>query len=96
MKLSALLRTTADALDKASAAGAPLHAGAIEVWPFSDAPAWALAMVDDHDDADWLVFVPDKYRDEYIGWMESPSFCSYHPNKQYEVAGGKIVVGHHA
>lgn len=69
---------------------------AILVWPYGEHPEVFDTVITNRDDADWVAFVPECYRDEYIGWMqEGTSFgcCSVN---EYEVPGGYIAVGHHA
>lgn len=66
----------------------------IQVYRFDEAPKELLDLVDNHDDADWLVFVPKEYENEYIAWLDHIGCCDVttyaHPS------GDKIYVGYHS
>lgn len=71
------------------------HGSPIVVWRFREAPE-ALQELSPHGgDEDWLAFIPEKYADDWIGWLEHGPFgvcdISRHP-----VAGGEVRIGAHA
>ena len=92
MKISTLLRQTADAIDE----NITFNTDAILVWPGDSIPQWILNIIDDHSDIDWVAFIPDKYRDKWFGWMDSGASFGCCDVKKYEAIGGYIAVGHHA
>jgi len=92
MEFAEMLRAAAAIVDEG---GLPSN-GAILVWPadsrFVPKAIWDIC---DHDDIDWVAFVPDKYRDAYIGWLQSRQFgcCSV---DEHDYPGGRVYEGHHA
>ena len=95
--LSDTLRASADLIDSA----ADMPDGAILVWPaakeFVPKEIWAIVS---HDDIDWIAFVPTKFKDMYIGWLETGgSFgrCDIQTHTiTHNVVGGTLYEGHHA
>lgn len=67
----------------------------ILVWRFYEAPEQYRKLSEHGGDEDWLAFVPDRYKDEYIGWLEYGSFgvCEI---TQHPVEGGVVYIGAHA
>lgn len=67
----------------------------IQVWRFKDAPEEYRKLSTNGGDEDWVAFVPDTLKDDWIGWMESPSFgcCCV---DEYPIQGGIIRIGCHA
>lgn len=69
---------------------------AIIVWPFYDAPA-AYRLLSNHGgDEDWLAFVPDSLRDEWIGWMDTGTPFGVCEVEEHKVDGGVVRIGAHA
>lgn len=68
---------------------------AIIVWRFEDAPEEYQKLVDDPSDRNWLAFIPNCYKYEYISWTESCSFDSCQEPEIYKVKGGVIKIGGH-
>jgi hypothetical protein len=70
----------------------------IRVWGFYDAPENLQGLSQNGGDEDWLAEIPPKYQDEYISWLETPSFgcCCVdeydHPTKK----NWKVKIGSHA
>ena len=68
----------------------------ILVWRFEDAPEEYKALSHHGGDEDWVAFIPNKYKDYYLGWMdEGTSFgsCSV---SEHKVKGGIVRIGAHA
>ena len=68
----------------------------VTVWKFEEAPEDYRALSQHGGDEDWLAFVPNPLKDEWIGWMqEGTSFgcCSV---TEYPVIGGVVRIGAHA
>jgi hypothetical protein len=71
----------------------------IVVWAWEDTPEEIRGAFDDHDDMDWVAFVPPQYFDRDIGWMrEGSSFgcCSVRDYPHPHEPGYVIRVGYHA
>lgn len=68
---------------------------AILVWPFDKAPPAYQALSQNGGDEDWLAFVPRQYEDQYIHWLQSPSFgcCDI---AEHKVVNGTVYIGSHA
>ena len=92
VRLQDMLRTAADMID---ADGLPTS-DAILVWPAREdtVPPGIWAVVDP-DDIDWVAFVPDKYCDNYIGWLGVGPFGCYGVSET-PIAGGTVYEGHHS
>lgn len=68
----------------------------IAVWKFGDAPEEYRSLSEHGGDEDWIAFVPEDLKDEWIGWMqEGTSFgcCSV---TEHAVEGGVVRIGAHS
>jgi hypothetical protein len=65
----------------------------IKVWRFQDAPECYKMLSNSGGDEDWVVFVPDTLKGEYIAWLEGTSFS--YDKQEYAVTGGTIYIGEH-
>jgi len=69
----------------------------ITIWRYYEAPK-ELQISTNGGDEDWLAEIPPNYKDDYISWLECPTFgcCCVdefpHPTKK----GWKIKIGSHA
>jgi hypothetical protein len=92
MKLEKLLRKAADLIDQG---GLPVMF-AIQVWPGKKeyVPESIWDSFEDHDDINWIAFVLDIYRYDYISWIQSTSFGSCDVEK-IDFPGGVIYIGYH-
>lgn len=71
-------------------------ANAIIVWRFCEAPEPLQNLSENGGDEDWLALVPPTMKDDWIGWLESPSFgCS--AVDEFNLGDGSAVkIGSHA
>ncbi len=75
------------------------HGNAIIVWDSDHIPDIIKEVMDVYnirdDDLDWVAFVPPMYAEQYIGWLESPSFgcCSV---EHYMVGDVAVYFGYHS
>lgn len=62
---------------------------AITVWRWADAPEPFREF--EPDDVDWIAFVPSRFRDDYVGWLDrlGPSI------ERYPVRDGEVWIGTH-
>jgi hypothetical protein len=67
----------------------------ILIWNFEDAPKEYQSLSNNGGDEDWIAFIPESMKDEYIGWMDGGSFgcCCV---DEHEVEGGIIRIGAHS
>jgi hypothetical protein len=68
----------------------------ILIWRFEDAPEHFRKLSTHGGDEDWVAFVPDHYKDEWIGWMEEGGPFGCCSVSEHEVEGGKVRIGAHA
>jgi hypothetical protein len=68
----------------------------ISVWRFEDAPEKYRELSGHGGDEDWLAFVPDSMRDEFIGWLEGGSWFGCCAVSRHDVPGGVVHIGAHA
>lgn len=92
VKLPPFVRNYMYAVDKEYARIAR-NAPPIKVWKFDDAPPEY--QFSQGGDEDWVAFVPDYYRYDYIPWLDVPHFAVCEV-KIYDVEGGQVYVGRHA
>lgn len=87
MKLVNMLKSAVKVIEEG---GIPSN-DAVLVWPakeeFVPKDIWKNV---NHDDIDWVIFVPDKFRDLYIRWIE----IEYNIEKS-EYIGGILYEIHH-
>lgn len=69
---------------------------AISVWRFEDAPDQYQALSTNGGDEDWLALVPPRYRNTYLGWMESPAYGCSSIDWHELPYGYAVVIGAHA
>lgn len=70
-------------------------ASPIIVWPWIRVPDVFRGYVEDHNDVEWVAFVPHGYDPALIPWLQVPAFGSCRV-KEYSIAGGVLLVAHHA
>jgi hypothetical protein len=68
----------------------------IKIWKFDECPGIYYECIKDHDDADWVAVIPKRYKDEYIGFLESTAFGCCHIETYDGPFESKIMVGHHS
>ena len=68
----------------------------ILIWKFEDAPQHYQDRSRNGGDEDWVAFVPDKYANEYIGFLEAGSSFGCFAVEEHTVSGGKIYIGCHS
>ena len=68
---------------------------AIIVWRFSEAPEEYRKLSDNGGDEDWLAFLPEDMKSDYIPWLDGETFgcCD---TSTYPVVGGVVRIGSHA
>lgn len=69
---------------------------AIIIWRFDDAPRKYQEFSKNGGDEDWIAFVPDNFKDEYIAWLDEGTSFGYCAVNEYKVKGGIIKIGCHA
>lgn len=69
---------------------------AILVWRFEDAPREYRDLSAHGGDEDWVAFVPDGLKDEWIPWMDSGSSFGCCDVSEHQVDGGVVRIGAHA
>lgn len=72
------------------------HPNTIKVWKWQDAPEEFKALSNHGGDEDWVAFVPDSMKDEYIGWMEDGTHFGCCDVSEHSVPGGVVRIGAHA
>ena len=66
----------------------------ISIYRWEDAPyAWKKLSTNGGDE-DWVVFVPEPLRGEYIPFLEEGRFSNIVDS--YEIPGGVVIIGSHA
>lgn len=74
-----------------------VHIGkTIFVWKFRDAPKYYREISENGGDEDWIAFVPDAMKDDYIGFLEEGSAFGYCCVEEHDVGGGRIYIGCHS
>jgi hypothetical protein len=68
----------------------------IKVWRWEDAPENYKALSTHGGDEDWVAFVPDILKYNWIGWMESGTAFGCCDVYEYEVENGIVRIGAHA
>ena len=70
----------------------------IRVCRFRDAPEELRNLSTHGGDEDWLALVPPTLNDEWIPWLENPSFgcCSVSEHEHPEIPGCVVYIGAHA
>jgi hypothetical protein len=74
----------------------PEHQCAILVWKFHEAPERYQKLSTHGGDEDWLAYIPDRLKNEWIGWMEEGGSFGCSSVTQHEVGGGLVKIGAHA
>ena len=67
----------------------------ILVWSWRNTPEEFRRYIKDQDDIDWVAFIPNSYKNNYIDWLDSESFgcCG---RKKIKIQGGQIYIGYHS
>jgi hypothetical protein len=68
----------------------------IKVWSFYDAPQKYRDLSGHGGDEDWLAFVPECMKENYIGWMEEGTPFGRFNVEEHIVKGGVVRIGAHA
>lgn len=70
----------------------------ILVWRFEDAPEKYSKLSGHGGDEDWLAFVPNSLKDEWIPWLESGPSSGFGccDVSEHPVDGGIVYIGAHA
>lgn len=68
----------------------------IKVWHFEDAPEEYRQLSKHGGDEDWVAFIPESLKDDYIGWTESFTSFGCSGVDEHEVPGGVIRIGAHS
>ena len=68
----------------------------IIIWKFNDAPKYFRDLSENGGDEDWVAFVPDALKDEYIGFLDEGSSFGCCTVEEHDVDGGRIYIGCHA
>jgi len=68
----------------------------IRIWRFYDAPQEYQGLSTYYGDEDWVAFVPDSLKDEYIGFLEEGSSFGCCSVSEHSIPGGTILIGAHA
>ncbi len=68
----------------------------IKIWKFCDAPRKYRELSTNGGDEDWVAFIPDNMKDEYIGFLEEGTSFGCCSVAELEVPGGIIRIGAHA
>ena len=69
---------------------------AIVIWKFRDAPEEYQGKSENGGDEDWIAFVPDGMKDDYIGFLEEGSAFGCCCVEEHDVDGGRIYIGCHS
>lgn len=69
---------------------------AILVWHFDDAPEDFRKLSGHGGDEDWLAFVPDALKGEWIPWLDSGSSFGCCDVSEHPVDGGVVHIGAHS
>lgn len=69
---------------------------AIQVWPWEDAPEEFRRLSQNGGDEDWVAFVPHKYKDMPLPWLENNGFDSCYAPQVLDVRDGVVYIGAHA
>ena len=68
----------------------------IKVWSFEDAPQEYRDLSCHGGDEDWIAFVPESMKDDYIGWMEEGTSFGCCDVEEHVIKGGVVRIGAHA
>jgi len=68
----------------------------IKIWRFWDAPEEYRKLSNHGGDEDWVAFVPDSLKDEYIGFLEEGTSFGCCSVSEHSIPGGTILIGAHA
>ncbi len=68
----------------------------VAVWPWDDAPKQYRALSTHGGDEDWVAFVPDRYRDLWIPWLDSGTPFGFCDVEIHHVEGGTVHIGAHS
>ena len=68
----------------------------IKVWQFDDAPKEYRDLSTHGGDEDWIAFIPECMKDDYIGWTEEGHSFGCCSVSEHKVNGGVIRIGSHA
>lgn len=67
----------------------------IKIWPFYKAPKKYQKLSNNGGDEDWIAFIPEKLKDEYISFLGSHTFDEDNV-ETHTVKGGIIKIASHA
>jgi len=71
----------------------------IRVWRFADAPKELKDLSRNGGDEDWLALLPPKFKNDWIGWMDTGTpfgCCNVDTYEHPELPGFTIRIGSHA
>ena len=68
----------------------------IRVWPWDDAPEEFRRLSQNGGDEDWVAFVPNKYKDMPLPWLENHGFDSCYDPQVIDVKFGVVYIGAHS
>lgn len=68
----------------------------IFIWKWEDAPEEFKTLSHHGGDEDWVAFIPDSMKDEYISWMEEGTSFGCCDISEHSVPGGVVRIGAHA
>lgn len=73
---------------------------AIVIWKSDNIPSdlsdWLRISEIRMDDSDWVAIIPPIFKDEYIPWLEQPTFgCCNVGEHDLNSEGYRIVIGYH-
>ena len=68
----------------------------ISIYRFKDAPQQWRDLSTNGGDEDWLAFVPDSLKSEYMPFLEEGSGRFGNIVDSYDVAGGVVLISSHA
>lgn len=68
----------------------------ILVWPFDRAPEEYRKLSEHGGDEDWVAFVPEALKDEWIGFLEEGGSFGCCDVSEHPVKGGTVRIGAHS
>jgi len=68
----------------------------IKIWKFDDAPECYKMLSTSGGDEDWIAFIPNSLKDEYIPFLDSGSAFGYYDVQIIHLNNGEVRIGSHA
>ncbi len=68
----------------------------IMVWRFYEAPREFQGLSGHGGDEDWVAFVPDAFKEEWLGWLDSGTPFGVSETTRHPIEGGIVYIGAHA